>query len=128
VYFVPKKFNDKIEALEGFLEHCGVGSGMHTIPLVDDTKQQEFISNVFQEGIHESATQIISELKSLMAQEKELSPNQWNDYKNRLDALAEKNGEYSTLIDSEMGQADAELEAVQTYLHDFLLSGLIKEK
>jgi hypothetical protein len=128
VYFIPKKHKDKIEGLENFLTHCGPGSGMHTLPLVDDTKQQEFISSAFQDGVHEQANQIISELKSHVHQQKEISPNQWNDYKQRLDALKNKRDEYDTLVDFELTAAETELDAVETYLAEFLLEGLIKEK
>ena len=128
VYFVPKKYKAKMEALEQFLTHCGAGSGMHTLPLVDDTKQQAFITNVFQEGVHEQATQVLSELKSYSAQEKEMSPNKWNDYKNKLVQMVDKANEYSELVDDEFGQAETELEAVKAHLDDLLLSGLITDK
>lgn len=128
VYFVPKKHKNTIEGLENFLSHCGPGSGMHTLPLVDDTKQQEFISSAFTDGVHDQANQILSELKSLVTQEKEISANQWNDYKQRLDGLKSKRDEYDTLVDFELSAAETELDAVETYLTEFLLTGLIKEK
>jgi hypothetical protein len=128
VYFVPKKYKDKMEGLESFLTHCGTGSGMHWLPLVDDTKQQAFITNVFQEGVHEQATQVLSELKSYTTEQKEISPNKWNDYKEKLMSLVDKANEYSDLVDSEFGTAETELEAVKAHLDDLLLSGLITEK
>jgi hypothetical protein len=128
VYFVPKKYKQKMIALEEFLTHCGAGSGMHTLPLVDDTKQQAFITNVFEEGVHEQATQVLTELKTYTAQQKEMSPNKWNDYKIKLTALVDKANEYSDLVDNEFGQAETEIEAVQTHLQDLLVSGLITEK
>ena len=128
VYFVPKRYKKKMTALEGFLGNCGPGSGMHTLPLVDDTKQQLFIANVFEEGVHEQATQVLSELKSFTVQQREMSPKQWNDYKNKLTALVSKANEYSDLVDNEFGQAEVELEAVRAPLEDMLLSGLITEK
>lgn len=126
VYFIPKKHKAIMEGLEEFMTYCGAGSGFHSLPLVDDTKQQEFVSNAFQDGVHERATKIIAELNALNDQGKEITPDTWNDYKKRFDALVSKRDEYDDLVDFELTKAETELEAVQTQLNDFLLSGLIK--
>lgn len=126
VYFVPKRYKDKLEALEQFLSHCGVGSGMHTLPLVDDTKQQKFISNAFSEGVHDTATQIISELKALKDQESQVTVGQFNDYKKKLDNLTNKALVYDQLVDVELSQSQIELKAVTEHLEELLMSGRIK--
>ena len=126
VYFVPNKYKKKMAALEEFTANCGHGSVFHTIPLIDDSKQQELIANAFNESVHENATQIIAELQSFTDQGKQMTVNAWNDYKQRFDALAAKSSEYTELVDFELDKATLELEVLSEHLNDFLLSGNIK--
>jgi hypothetical protein len=126
VYFIPKQHRDKMEGLEAFLGHCGKGSAMHTLPLVNDKKQVAFIENAFEEGVHEQAAQVLTELKSFGLQGKDMSAKQWNDYKNKLTKMVDKTNEYSDLIDMQFGEAEVELQAVQLHLEDLLMSGNIK--
>ncbi len=128
VYFIPKKHTKKLEALEAFTKACGNGSGFHTIPLFDDTKQQELIAAAFEEGVHDQATQMIVELQQHIDTERPMTTNAWNDYRSRYVALASKAKEYDTLVDTELTKAEIELEALNLQLNDFLLSGLIKIK
>ena len=113
VYFIPKKHRVLMEGLESFTQSCGAGSVFHSLPLVDDSKQQEFVKNAFEEGVHDQATQIITELAALTSQGKEITANAWNDYKTKLQALVSKANEYGELVDVELLQAKTELEAVQ---------------
>jgi len=126
VYFIPKKHKKLMEGLETFTASCGKGSVFHSIPLVDDTKQQELVKNAFEEGVHEQSQQIISELSAYVSQSKEITANAWNDYKQRLVALTHKANEYSELVDFELNQSQTELEAVQAQLQEMLMSGLVK--
>ena len=126
VYFIPSKHRDKIEGLEAFAASCGDGSVFHTIPLIDDSKQQELIANAFEEGVHEQATQIIAELQAHSSTDKEMTVNAWNTYKVKFDALAAKRAEYEDLVDLELNKASLELEVLQTHLNDFLMSGKIR--
>lgn len=128
VYFVPKKFNEKLGALETFVGQCGVGSALYMIPLVDDTKQQAMIANAFEEGVHEQATQIIAELQQHIDTEKPMTVNAWNNYRSKFNSLSEKSDGYGDLIDLEMSKAQLELEVLETHLNDFLMSGMIKTK
>ncbi len=126
VYFIPKRFSNKIEALEEFVSHCGVGSVFHGLPLIDDTKQRELIMGAFNEGVHDQATQLIAELASAITLEKSLTPAAWNHYKMKFDELRLKRDEYSTLVDMEVMKSDTEIEALGAQLEEFLLSGLIE--
>ena len=128
VYFIPKKYSDKLGALSDFTEACGDGSGFHTIPLIDDSKQQALIANAFEEGVHEQATQIIVELQQHIDTQRPMTVNAWNDYRQKFTALAAKNGEYTELVDTELDKASLELEVLETHLNDFLMSGMIKTK
>ncbi len=126
VYFIPKKYRKLMLGLEGFTANCGPGSVFHSLPLVDDTKQQEFVKKAFEDGIHDQATQIITELSALSSQEKEITTGAWNDYKSKLNGLVSKANEYNDLVDSELSMAETELEAVRVQLQDFLMAGLVK--
>jgi hypothetical protein len=126
VYFIPKRFNQKVEALEEFTSHCGVGSGFHSLPLIDDTKQREMVMSAFNSGVHDTATQLISELGGLIANDKKITPTAWNDYKNKYDVLVSKRDEYASLVDTEVMKSDVEIEALSTQLEEFLLTDLIK--
>ena len=123
-----EKYNDKLEALESFTERCGDGSGFHTIPLFDDSKQQALIASAFEEGVHEQATQIIVELQQHTDTEKPMTVNAWNDYRQKFKALTEKSEEYADLVDTELSKAELELELLGAHLNDFLMTGNIKTK
>lgn len=126
VYFIPKKHKKLMEGLTEFTSNCGPGSVFHSLPLVDDTKQQELVKGAFEEGIHEQSQQIITELAALASQDKEITANAWNDYKQKLVALTHKANEYGDLVDFELTKSQTELEAVQAQLQEFLLLGLVK--
>jgi len=126
VYFIPKSQKKLMEGLESFTANCGKGSVFHSLPLVDDTKQQELVRGAFEEGVHEQSQQIISELSAFLSQDKEITANAWNDYKQKLVALTHKANEYTELVDVELTKSQVELEAVNAQLQDFLLSGLVK--
>lgn len=126
VYFIPKKQRKLMEGLEAFTANCGPGSVFHSLPLVDDTKQQELVRGAFEDGVHEQSQQIISELHALSAQNKEITANAWNDYKQKLVLLTHKANEYTDLVDFELTQSQVELETVNAQLQEFLMSGLVK--
>jgi hypothetical protein len=126
VYFIPKTQKKLMLGLEEFTANCGEGSVFHSLPLVDDTKQQELVRGAFEEGIHEQSQQMIAELTTHSQSGKEITANAWNDYKQRLVALTHKTNEYTELVDVELTKSQVELEAVNAQLQDFLLSGLVK--
>ncbi len=126
VYFIPYREHKTTEALEVFLTHCGDGSGFHSLPLIDNEKQREMIQGAFESEVHDEATQLITELRQSRLQEQEMTTTAWAVYRDKLNDLKERRGEYAELVDFELTKAEAEVRALEAALTDYLTSGLIK--
>ena len=126
VYFIPWREHKTTEALEVFLTHCGDGSGFHALPLIDDQKQREMIQAAFENEVHDEATQLITELRQSRLQEQEMTTTAWAVYRDRLNDLQARRGEYADIVDFELVKAESEVRALETALTDYLTSGLIK--
>lgn len=126
VYFIPIRSQKLTEGLEKFTSYCGPGSAFHALPLIDDTKQREMVKAAFEGEVHDGATQLITELAQLQNAETEITPKAWTVYKEKFNTLKTQMGEYETLVDMELLQADSEMDALERQLADFITAGLIK--
>lgn len=126
VYFIPIRSQKLTEGLEKFTSYCGPGSAFHALPLIDDTKQREMVKAAFEGEVHDGATQLITELAQLQDAETEITPKAWTVYKEKFNTLKTQMGEYETLVDMELLQADSEMDALEHQLADFITAGLIK--
>ena len=126
VYFIPWREHKTTEALEVFLTHCGDGSGFHALPLIDDQKQREMVQTAFENEVHDEATQLITQLRQSRLQEQEMTTTAWAVYRDRLNDLQARRGEYADIVDFELVKAESEVRALETALTDYLTSGLIK--
>ena len=126
VYFIPRTETPTVEALEQFVDHCGPDSKFHALPLIDDTKQREMIQAAFEVEVHEEATQLITELNQKRLHAEEMTTTAMAMYRDKLNDLRSRHGEYAELVEQEMAKATTEVEALETAFIEYLSSGLVK--
>jgi hypothetical protein len=124
VYFVPKAYEDQVEALEELCDHFGPGSEFIAIPLTDGTKYREMITSAFEAEVHAEATQAIAELKTIVNQGTQITARAFEKWMGRLKALKSSSSDYSTMVDVETFKAHQGMEALLTTV---LKNGQIKE-
>lgn len=126
VYFVPRAAKSNLEGLEYVVNHLGGSSGMHSLPLLDDSKQREMVLNAFETDIHEKGVETIREIATHLEAGKKVRASQWSAWSGRLRDMREAAKEYRELLEVEMSAADLETEAIQLKLNRILNDDLLE--
>lgn len=111
IYFVQEQFSQPLAALESVIN--GIGGSVHTLPLLDDSKQREMLRAAFEDESTSDITAMMDEIRDILKNGKTITSDRFADFKVRYDHQKTKLLEYSAILDEAMDTTASYLELAQ---------------
>lgn len=115
VYFIHEQYAPVVDALEIAITNLGekFGSSMHSLPLLDDSKQREMLRAAFENESVGEVDQLLGEVSAILKDDKQISMNKYQQFAEVQDALVKKVADYSDLLDQALDLTGSRLELLR---------------
>lgn len=115
VYFVSQNYVAQLDALEKISAEIS-GCFVHSIPMVDDRKQRDFVKEAFQTEAKTDVQKMVAELIELQNSGEKITPKKFAVLNKRYAGLKAKAKEYSDILKLEQGVTDVGLDVLKTHM------------
>lgn len=115
VYFVSQNYTAQLEALEKISAEIS-GCFVHSIPMVDDRKQRDFVQNAFKAEAQTDVQKLVAELIELQNSGEKITPKRFAVLNTRYAKLRNKAKEYSEILKLEQGITDVGLDVLKVHM------------
>ena len=124
LYFVKQDHADEIAKLSKWVK--SIGSEFHTLPLLNLTDQREMILEAFEEETIREVERLMTEVAKILKEpDRQIEEKTFDSYAMRAAELAQKVGEYNSMLGSRADRAAAE---ISTYSQQVMsLAGRIRQ-
>jgi hypothetical protein len=118
VYFVPKEFEETIEALQAFCERVSAysitryKSKLYRVPVVNADEQLEMLEESVEEQVKKSSESMIAEMTKILLEGKKVTQNLAGQYVDKAKSLRKMVESYREMLQSEITGVEADLEVV----------------
>lgn len=112
VYFVAEEYVSKLNGLEklnGRIE----GVQIHTLPLIDDTRQREMLKRAFEAESVDAIDAMLTEINALKSDNKKISEDRYATYLTALHDLGDKAHEYEALLETGLSSTHSRIKIFQ---------------
>lgn len=113
LYFTPEAISDKVEALDSFVNNLPGTASFHSLPLVDDGKQREMVKHAFQAETVDAMQALMADIDRMRASNRSISADRYAQMLTEYQNLMSKTGDYSKLLETELGEANSTLTIFQ---------------
>ena len=113
VYFLSVVHANTVAALEDMASELGNDVSVHTLPLLDDTKQRLMLRQAFEAESVDRANALATEIAELLKSDRQISPDRYATYLTALTDLKGKLAEYSDLLETGLSSTGASLSILQ---------------
>lgn len=113
VYFVSEEHGDKLDALEKLAELLPGTCMVHSLPLIDDTKQREMLRRAFESESVEEIDRLVDEIAELTKAGKKISKDRYATYLEAFHAAKAKAKEYGELLETSLDSNGSRLKIFQ---------------
>ncbi len=124
VYFVRQMYAEQIEAMERAIATLPGGSSLHSLPLVDDSKQRAMLRQAFEDESIGAIDGLLGEISVILKSGTKITSDRFAQFKSEYDGLKKKVVDYSDLLDVALAETGSRLEIMNDAL--FQLLGRVK--
>jgi hypothetical protein len=126
IYFVRQAHRGRLESLAAVLAALPGGTELHTLPLLDDSKQRLMLRRAFEEESVGEIDSLLGDAKELLSSGQTLTADRFAKFTEESVYLRKKAKEYSSLLNEKLVETDSRLEILDTVL--FSLANKIRHK
>jgi hypothetical protein len=89
------------------------GCQMHVLPLLDTDDQRSMVRNAFTAECKEEVARVLAEIAEVLKSDNTITADRANSYYQQVRSLSSKIGDYATMLEQNLGEAEAELELMK---------------
>lgn len=122
LYFLKEAHAGKLDALQQFVDSLPGSCEFHSLPLLDDRRQREFVQRAFEAESTGAVDELLVEMGEIMSSDKQISEDKFHRYVDQYTELSERTHEYANLLEEKLDATGARLSIFQKTLLQLRLS------